>query len=173
MTPTLNRVTAHLRMSGRLFPLLGWIGLLSLAASLPCSGSESPASTAPVLDKDGAYVLAYKLLAKTKLGAKRVVFDPELKKVIGKKVTITGFVQPFEDAQDMWTFMVIQYPVGCWYCEAPGPLGILLVEMPEGKELENKLTMGAVKITGVLDLNEEDPNDFLYILTNAAVTRAK
>ncbi|MEW6357523.1 MAG: DUF3299 domain-containing protein [Planctomycetota bacterium] len=128
----------------------------------------------PTKDSDGAWVVSFKLLAETRLpSGKSAVFHPELKKLVGQKVRVTGFVQPFEDAADMWSFMVIQYPVGCWYCEAPGPTTIVLVEMPENKELNSNLTSDAVTVTGKLELNEKDPEDFLYIVVEAAAERAK
>lgn len=128
----------------------------------------------PVQGKDGVWTINYVLLGKTKLpDGKPAVFDPRLKKLNGKKVSVTGFVQPFEDADDMWSFMLIRYPVGCWYCEAPGPATIVLVEMPEDKELDDRLTNDAITVTGTLELNEEDPEDFLYIVIDATAVRAK
>ena len=29
--------------------------------------------------------------------------------------------------------MLIEYPVGCWYCEMPDVTAIVLVDLPEGK----------------------------------------
>jgi hypothetical protein len=69
-------------------------------------------------------------------------------------VTVTGF-------------MLIEYPVGCWFCETPEPAGIVFVELAGGKPIP--VRRGRVKVEGTLKLNASDPEEFLYTLTGASV----
>jgi hypothetical protein len=64
-------------------------------------------------------------------------------------------------------FMLIEYPVGCWYCEMPEITGIMLVELPAGKT--KAVTRGPVKVEGKLSLNDSDPENFLYTIGKAKV----
>ena len=70
-----------------------------------------------------------------------------------------------DDQQDNASFLLIEYPVGCWYCEMPEPTGIVLVELAAGKTRET--TRGKLRITGKLFLNAKDPEDFLYTIKDA------
>jgi hypothetical protein len=63
--------------------------------------------------------------------------------------------------------MLLEYPVGCWFCEAPPPTAIMLIELPAGKS--QMLRRGLVKVEGKLKLNSTDPEDFLYSLQEAAI----
>jgi hypothetical protein len=91
-------------------------------------------SQLPVPSADHANPLPWALLAETNMDAKsRPTFPDYVKKVDGKKVTLTGFMQQLGDENETSTFLLIEYPVGCWFCETPPPTGLLLVEMPEGK----------------------------------------
>ena len=56
-----------------------------------------------------------------------------LKELDGKQVALTGFMQPLGEELEVGAFMLIEYPVGCWYCEMPEMTGIVLVELPAGK----------------------------------------
>ena len=62
-------------------------------------------------------------------------------------MTLTGFMQPLGEDLEMGTFMLIQYPVGCWYCEMPEVTGIVFVELPRGKT--TTYTRGLVRVVGL------------------------
>jgi len=64
-------------------------------------------------------------------------------------------------------FMLLEYPVGCWFCETPEPAGIVYVDVAGGKAVP--VRRGRVKVEGTLKLNTSDPEDFLYTVTGAAV----
>jgi hypothetical protein len=76
-------------------------------------------------------------------------------------------MQPLGDDVESGSFLVIEYPVGCWYCEMPEMTAMVLVEMPEGKT--RTYTRGLMKVTGKLKLNASDPENFLYIMKDAKV----
>ena len=76
-------------------------------------------------------------------------------------------MQPLADDFELNSFLLLEYPVGCWFCEMPAPTALLFIELPAGKTIQ--LRRGVVKITGKLKLNAKDPEDFLYSLQDAAV----
>jgi hypothetical protein len=71
---------------------------------------------------------------------------------------------------DLAAFMLVEYPVGCWYCEVPEVTGIILVELGAGKTAN--FTRGLIKVTGTLTLNSTDPERFLFALGKAKVSEA-
>ncbi|MFL5341954.1 MAG: DUF3299 domain-containing protein [Gemmataceae bacterium] len=112
--------------------------------------------------------LPWGLLALTTLDAKyHPTFPDYLKKVDGKPVMLTGFMQPLGDEIEVNAFLLLEYPVGCWFCETPPPTGLLLVELPAGHTVT--IRRGLVKIEAKLKLNAADPEDFLFTLKDAKV----
>jgi tetratricopeptide (TPR) repeat protein len=95
-------------------------------------------------------------------------FADYLRQLDGKEVSLTGFIQPLGDEEDVATFLFIEYPIGCWYCEMPEMTSIVSVELPEGRT--TAYTRGQVKVTGRLQLNATDPESFLYTIRNAKVS---
>ena len=81
-----------------------------------------------------------------------------------------GLPQPLGEDQEMTSFLLIEYPVGCWYCEMPEVTGIVFVELSPGKTAS--FTRGLVKVVGELSLNANDPESFLYAIRKAKVTEA-
>ena len=79
-------------------------------------------------------------------------------------------MQPLGEDLESGSFMLIEYPVGCWYCEMPEITGIVFVELPAGKT--HSLSRSLMKVTGTLTLNATDPENFLYTITKAKVTEA-
>ena len=125
-------------------------------------------STLPAIRDNGPNPLPWAVLAETSFDAKyHPKFADYLKKLDGKTVSLTGFMQPIGDQFEVSEFMLIEYPVGCWFCESPPPTGLIFVELPAGKTLLIK--RGMVKIEGQLKLNATDPEDFLFSLKDAKV----
>jgi hypothetical protein len=94
-------------------------------------------------------------------------FHKHLQQLDGKTVSLTGFMQPVSMGPTVTGFMLIEYPVGCWFCESPEPAGIVYVATAGGKPVP--LKRGRVKVEGRLKLNSSDPEDFLYTVTGAGV----
>lgn len=123
----------------------------------------------PTPRADRTIPLAWALLAETKIDAlARPTFLEYLQQCDGKSVSLTGFMQPLTDDFEFQHFLLLEYPIGCWFCEVPPPTALVLVELPEGKS--QPLRRGLVKVTGRLKLNAKDPEDFLYSLQNAVVS---
>ena len=100
--------------------------------------------------------------------ASRPIFaaaDTYLKELAGKKVQLAGYMQPLGEGSEVASFLLIENPVGCWYCEMPELPGMVLVELPSGKA--RPVTRGPLRVTGRLALNGDDPERFLYTLEEA------
>lgn len=129
------------------------------------------AKALPPVRADGVNVLPWEVLAETVLDNRaRPTFADYLKQLDGKRVALTGFMQPIGEELEVSSFLLIEYPVGCWFCETPETTGIVFVELPRDKSMT--LRRSLVKIEGVLKLNDKDPEEFLYTITGAKVGEA-
>src|SRR5262249_29434314 len=136
----------------------------------PLQSRLDQAPLAPIR-ADGINTLPWTVLAETTLDRKyKPTFPKYLQELDSKQVMLSGFMQPLNEELEQSAFMLIEYPVGCWFCEMPEITGIVLVELPEGKT--TAYTRGLVKIVGTLRLNASDPEDFLYTVGKANVALA-
>ena len=126
------------------------------------------AAILPAVDPKGVNAIPWSVVTETVLDREyHPTFGKYLQELDGKRVELTGYMQPLGDDLEVAAFLLIEYPVGCWYCEMPGIASIVLVEQPAGKT--HHLTRGAVRVTGRLHLNPNDPENFLYTLRDAKV----
>jgi hypothetical protein len=131
-------------------------------------GRTLDAGKLPEVRPDGVNPLPWAVLAETVVDKPfRPRVHPHLAKLDGKTVSLTGFMQPVSMDPTVTGFMLIEYPIGCWFCETPEPAGIVYVEIAGGKAVPVK--RGRVKVEGTLKLNSSDPEDFLYTVTGASV----
>lgn len=122
----------------------------------------------PAIDAEGVNPLSWPVLGATSVGAKgKASFVKHLDRLDGKTVTLTGFMQPVKDELAPTGFLLLEYPVGCWFCEVPDPTGMLNVELKAGKTAE--LRKGLIKVTGTLVLNRTDPEGYLFSLKDARI----
>jgi tetratricopeptide (TPR) repeat protein len=120
----------------------------------------------PPIDPKGVNVLPWTVVTETVVDRKfHPSFPKYLKELDGDQVELTGFMQPLTEEQESGACLLIEYPVGCWYCEMPEVTGIVLVELAAGKTRE--VTRGKLRITGKLVLNAKDPENFLYTIKDA------
>lgn len=125
-------------------------------------------SVLPPVRTDRPNPLPWPLLAATTTDAHgRPVFPEHLQQLDGQTVSLTGFMQPLRDELAVTGFLLLEYPVGCWFCETPEPTGLIGVELRPGRTAEFKKTL--VKVTGRLVLNRTDPEAYLFTLTDALV----
>ncbi|HLJ94677.1 MAG TPA: hypothetical protein VKU02_15935 [Gemmataceae bacterium] len=133
--------------------------------------SKLPAGPLPPVTLTGINPLPWSVLAETHVDRQfKPTFPNYLRELDNKQVSLTGFMQPLGEDLEMSSFMLIEYPVGCWYCEMPEVTGILLIEMPVNKT--TTFTRSQVKIIGKLSLNGSDPENFLYTIKDAKVSGA-
>ncbi len=124
-------------------------------------------SVLPPIRGDRPNPVSWGLLADTELGGKGPAFPPHLLALDGKSVVLTGFVQPPGDAEQFNSFLLLEYPVGCWFCETPDPARVVAVELPVGVRIGRRA--GQAKVTGTLALNRDDPEDYPVRVRGARV----
>lgn len=125
-------------------------------------------ATLAAIDPKGINALPWPILADTTFDRNfKPTFAKHLQALDGKQVDLEGYMQPLSEELDVTSFMLIEYPVGCWYCEMPELAGIVFVELPSGKTFP--YTRERVRITGKLTLNSTDPENFLYTIGKAKV----
>jgi hypothetical protein len=139
-----------------------------------------PRSTRPLLNQLDAAKLApvrstginslpWTVLAETVVDRRfKPTFPNYLRELDGKQVSLAGFMQPLGEDLELGSFMLVEYPVGCWYCEMPEITGIVQIELPASKTAT--YTRDQVKVTGKLGLNSSDPENFLYTVKDAKVS---
>ncbi|HJZ55107.1 MAG TPA: tetratricopeptide repeat protein [Gemmataceae bacterium] len=125
-------------------------------------------STLPPIRPDRPTPLGWRVLGATVLGEGKPAFPKYLDRLDGKPVTMLGYMQPVGRETRAGGFLLLEYPVGCWFCETPEPTGLLSVELKTGTQVE--LRKGLVKVTGTLGLNRDDPESFLFHITDATVS---
>jgi hypothetical protein len=147
------------------------VGSLKTRSSRPLA-RRADEPVLPPVDPKGVNSIPWSVVSETIIDHEyRPTFGKYLKELDGKRVELTGYMQPLGDDLEVAAFLLIEYPVGCWYCEMPGIANIILVEQPPGKT--RHLTRGAVRVTGVLRLNSSDPENFLYTIKDAKVVEAE
>lgn len=126
------------------------------------------AATLPAIRPDGVNLLPWAVISETIVDKPfRPKFHKHLELLNGKKVALTGYMQPVTMDIEVSGFMLVEYPIGCWFCETPEPAGLIYIEIAGAKTTTVK--RGRVKVEGVLKLNRGDPEDFLYTVTGAKV----
>ncbi|MDB5313193.1 MAG: hypothetical protein JWO38_7395 [Gemmataceae bacterium] len=137
-----------------------------LAKSARPLGRRFDLSSLPAIRAAGPNPLPWGVIAETTIDARaRPTFPKHLDQLDGKTVVLTGFVQPVGDAKEFGGFLLLEYPVGCWFCETPEPTGLVSVELAAGKRTAARREL--VKVTGVLVLNRDNPEDFLFRVKDA------
>lgn len=125
----------------------------------------------PPIDPKGVNRVPWVVVTETTVDNKyRPTFPKYLRELEGAQVKMTGFMQPLGEELESAAFMLIEYPIGCWYCEMPEITGIVLVEMPSNES--QSYSRGLLTVTGRLQLNASDPENFLYIVRDAKVEAA-
>jgi tetratricopeptide (TPR) repeat protein len=125
-------------------------------------------SALPPVSADRPNPAPWGLLAETALGGQDgPAFPARLAELDGKPVVLTGFVQPPGTEAEFAGFLLLEFPVGCWFCETPDPTGIARVELEPGTTTGPR--RGLVKVTGTLRLNRDDPEDFPFRVVGGRV----
>lgn len=124
-------------------------------------------ATLPKIDPAKANPLPWAALDETEVGKRFAVsFLPYVADLDGKRVTLHGYIQP-QKRDEVTDFLLTEFPVGCWFCDSPGPMQIVQVESAGGKAVA--FTPGLVAVTGTLKLNRTDPERLLFTITEAVV----
>ncbi|MFO0841608.1 MAG: hypothetical protein U0797_04295 [Gemmataceae bacterium] len=130
--------------------------------------SKAGLAALPAIDPKGTTALPWEVLAETTVDRQaRPTFARYLRELDGKQVELRGHMQPLGDNTDLGAFLLIEHPVGCWFCEMPELVNIVLVELPEGRA--GRFTRDRLRVTGKLVLNATDPENFLYTVRDAKI----
>lgn len=94
-------------------------------------------------------------------------FGDAVQKMKGKKVSLKGFIIPFEGMFEPKHIIISSLPIAaCFFCGGSGPETVAEAYLTE----EVKYTAKPVTVTGTLHLNDTDYDQLMYILKDAKVT---
>ena len=94
------------------------------------------------------------------------VFSEAAKALNGEKIILTGYIFPFENALRSSHLMFTALPVNaCFFCGVGGPESVVEVFMNE----QTTYVQGKISITGVLELNDANPEQMMYILRDGEI----
>lgn len=92
------------------------------------------------------------------------VFSEEVKALEGKEVEIKGYVIPVEGYKSHTEFIFSAFPYNmCFFCGGAGPETVMEVYASEPIQYKTE----SIKIKGILELNDSDVNQLMYVLRNA------
>lgn len=124
-----------------------------------------------VADRSGKVILSWDALATATINDdSSAAFPAALAAVDGKQVTLAGFMAPLDEVGQVSLFLLLEFPAGCFYCQTPEPTGIVLVSLAD--RVRSPILPQLVKVAGRLRLNRDDPEDFLFHLSDAEVSAA-
>jgi hypothetical protein len=114
----------------------------------------------------GTQLLPWELLRRTK-GTKwsGPTFDPDLTAMKDTPVSLVGFMVPQYEIRQMTEFILLPLPIECYFCQAPPPREVVLVQM--GKDAKVDLVKEPILVNGDLTLNEGEGAKFFYVVRNA------
>ncbi len=94
------------------------------------------------------------------------VFSDKIKKLDGKEVVVKGYIIPVEGYKSHKEFILSAFPYNmCFFCGGAGPETVMEVEAIEGVEYSAE----QVLLKGKLQLNDDDINRLMYLLTDAVL----
>ncbi len=94
----------------------------------------------------------------------RPVFSAAVKSLAGKRVSLPGYMVPFDSGSKSKSFMLSSLPLNaCFFCGVGGPETVIQVVAKR----EVTYTEKPVEIEGILRLNDIDPERMIYILEEA------
>ncbi len=92
------------------------------------------------------------------------VFPKALKALDGKQVTITGFIIPFDEEQELLALSANPF-AACFFCGRASPASVISMYI---KNAGKRYKMDDFKkLSGTLHLNLDNPSEFYYILRDA------
>jgi hypothetical protein len=129
-------------------------------------------SKLPRIDPMGRNQLPWAAVVETTVGRKfEVKFLNYVDRLDGLKVSMIGFVRANGSGTEMTEFLLTEFPIGCWFCESPGPTQTIWVDLAPGTTFDH--VAGAVEVVGTLKLNKLDPERPLMTITGAKVKQAQ
>jgi tetratricopeptide (TPR) repeat protein len=149
----------------------GHAGILKTKSSRPLVHKFDQAALPPI-DPKGVNAIPWTVVTETVLDRKfKPTFANYLKELDGKQVQLNGYMQPLGEDEEVGAFLLVEYPIGCWFCEMPELTAIVVVDLP--RDATQRYTRKMLRVTGKLSLNENDPENYLYRLRNAKIVEGE
>ncbi len=93
-------------------------------------------------------------------------FSEATKKLEGTKITLPGYIIPFEGMFKPDHIILSSLPIAsCFFCGTGGPETVAEAHLKENVKYTAKLVL----VTGTLELNDTDTNQLMYILRDAKI----
>lgn len=103
---------------------------------------------------------------------KKNVIPPELKKIIGKEVTIKGFMMPLDyEAKEVVEFLFMPYVPSCMHVPPPPASQLVLVKMKKG--LKIKPSFYPIELTGKLSVEANADLESSYKIEGSKIKELK
>lgn len=91
-------------------------------------------------------------------------FGEEIQALGGKKIMLSGYIIPFEGMFEPQKIIISSVPVAaCFFCGGAGPESVAEIYLKDPVDYTAK----KVTVTGVLELNNANPDQLMYILRDA------
>jgi hypothetical protein len=92
------------------------------------------------------------------------VFTKDVRKLEGTVITLPGYLVPFDGGMKAKRFILSSLPLNaCFFCGVGGPETVIEVISSE----EVTYTAKPVQVSGILRLNDSDPDRMIYTLDQA------
>lgn len=92
------------------------------------------------------------------------LFGQDQKKYDGKEITIKGYIIPID--VDLNQYVLSAYPFSaCFFCGNAGPESVMAIYFKE--EARTFKTDERLTLTGILELNDSDVDELVYVLRQA------
>jgi hypothetical protein len=94
------------------------------------------------------------------------VFTEAVKSLHNKRITLPGYMVPLENTTTSAKIMLSSLPLNaCFFCGVGGPETVVEVHLRSKTSYIEK----PIEISGILKLNDKDPDQMIYILDDAEV----
>ena len=137
-------------------------------------------SNDPAAVSDSLPIIDFPLLAEARpkdLIDMSLAFPEELQKLDGKKVSLIGFMAPFDSLEDMSKCMMVPSYVGCTFCTPPNLRQVVFITQGEDSPdtvypfiEEPSFVTGTFKISLPGTTHEGKKQGFVYSIQNAQVS---
>lgn len=126
--------------------------------------------TAPVFASEVTWDTLKTLGTDTK--TKTLVVKDELKKILGKEITIKGFMMPLDfEAKTVVEFLFMPYVPACMHVPPPPPNQLVLVKMKKGLALAPSFY--PIELTGKLSVEDNKDLESSYKMEGLKIKELK
>ena len=131
---------------------------------------------APALPPGAARPLSFKLILRTICEDDgTAVFPPELLELEGRRISLSGFMAPYDDPHEMNKILLTKSSASCYFCNPPEENGVVFIRLSPREKPPDAET-GNITVEGTLHLIrrgclDEEAKQFLYTIEDARITK--